>query len=178
MSEFHQQFTIHPIGQGLFYSGFLKLRDSRFDFVFDCGSKNPSDLSREIARYRSERQIDQHGLDLLVISHFDNDHVSGIDELLKGVKVRRLVLPFLNYRERLFLVARTLLAGRGYKPALDFTLRLTIDPLSTLGDNLDGDAQVFFVGDDPEPILEPGIQDQKSGRRDHQKSGGETGSVL
>lgn len=147
-----QQFTIHPIGQGLFYSGFLELHSARFDMVFDCGSKNPSDLSREILRYRAEREIDQYGLDLLVISHFDNDHVSGIDELLQGVKVRRLVLPFLNFRERLYLVTRTLLTGRGYKPALDFTLRVTIDPLGTLGDHLDGDTQVFFVQNSPDPI--------------------------
>ncbi|MGK4567351.1 hypothetical protein [Flavobacterium sp. 3HN19-14] len=148
-----QQFTIHPIGQGLFYSGFLELRGSRFDMVFDCGSKNPSDLSREIERFRSEREIVTYGLDLLVISHFDNDHVSGIDELLQGVTVRRLVMPFLTFEQRLYLIARTLLVSRGYRPSLDFTLRLMIDPIETLNEYLDGDSEVFFVQDDPDPIL-------------------------
>ncbi|OFX16468.1 MAG: hypothetical protein A2033_05245 [Bacteroidetes bacterium GWA2_31_9] len=36
-----QEFTIHPVGQGLFYEGLISLswsKDSKFRFVYDCGS--------------------------------------------------------------------------------------------------------------------------------------------
>ncbi|MGV0954832.1 MAG: hypothetical protein ACOYBR_11020 [Fluviibacter sp.] len=43
-------------------------------------------------------------LDLVVISHFDHDHVSGLIELLQTFTVRTLLLPYLPLWKRLILI--------------------------------------------------------------------------
>ena len=48
MKNLEQTFTIHPIGQGFFYSGTIKIDNRvRFRMVFDCGS-NSKDVDDEI----------------------------------------------------------------------------------------------------------------------------------
>ncbi len=156
MATFKQQFTIHPVGQGLFYSCCIKLdSDVRFRMVFDCGSLTAGAGQEEVEIYRDTDYLDKKVLDLLVISHFDADHVKFIGELLEGgVKVKKLVMPFISFNERLFLIARHLDNNGGFNPDDDFFVRFTVDPLGTLNDNLDGDSEVFLIERGPnDPIL-------------------------
>ncbi len=156
MDKILQTFTIHPVGQGLFYSGQLRLVNnttlSYFNFVFDCGS-----LTRDAGEAQVDAYVAQEGLnnnapiDLLIISHFDADHVNQIGRLLAGQrKVKKLVMPFLGFEERLFVLLR-LIDESENDPEFDVDgiSRFIIDPIGAMGDSLDGDSEVFFIKSDP-----------------------------
>lgn len=98
-------FRFHNIGQGLFYSGFLNLKDSKkhgvFSFVYDCGTdSNKLFLMREIQSFKlllpSAGTLDEKRLDMLVISHLHDDHVNGLEYLLDDVKVDTVVMPYID----------------------------------------------------------------------------------
>lgn len=97
-------FTFHPIGQGCFYTGRVGHKGTgAFNFVYDCGTY--SHHARIDAAIEAYKQEIAHELDLLIISHFDNDHVNKVTALLKHVHCRRLIIPYYNPIERLFLFA-------------------------------------------------------------------------
>ena len=82
---------IHPIGQGAFYTERICSKDQIYNVVYDCGSginKNaPKRLIQEIASVFTSNDV----VDILFVSHFDNDHINGIRELKKRVKeIRKL----------------------------------------------------------------------------------------
>lgn len=98
-------FRFHNIGQGLFYSGLLNLRDSKkhdvFSFVYDCGTdSNKLFLRREIESFKpllpSAGTHNEKRLDMLVISHLHDDHVNGLKYLLDNVKVDTVVMPYID----------------------------------------------------------------------------------
>lgn len=103
-------FKFHPIGQGCFYTGKIVLNNTNhieFNFVYDCGTDSKmSFLENEIDIYKAS--LSKKTIDLLIISHFDQDHVNGIIRLLSGIKCERLIIPYYNPIERL-LVFTTLL---------------------------------------------------------------------
>lgn len=70
--------TIHPVGQGAFYSETFtrETKTSLFTVVYDCGSKNETACSKQIKTFNQP-------VDLLFISHFHEDHINKVDELLK-----------------------------------------------------------------------------------------------
>jgi hypothetical protein len=75
-----------------------------FQWVYDCGSENGDIVNGEIDLYRRYLP-DPKRLDLLVLSHFDNDHVKGVGRLLDGLPLDHLILPYLNPTQRMLLVA-------------------------------------------------------------------------
>lgn len=96
----------HPVGQGGFLSGRIKLSNAQFGWAYDCGSNQPDPLLREI-----DRASNDGPLDLLFISHLHSDHVNGIDKLLAKVQVKEVVLPHLNQRELVLLFAADMARG-------------------------------------------------------------------
>ena len=108
LSQMRMVRTIHPVGQGAFYSERFVDSDGKTVFlaVYDCGSTNRKKLNYEIEGYFHEDDV----IDLLFISHLDNDHVNGVQKLLeRQVPVKHLVLPFMdNNTKSLYL-----LAGKG-----------------------------------------------------------------
>lgn len=106
---FHYQF--HPVGQGLFASGCLyqsNAPEPRFLWVYDCGSVTFQ------ARAWWDTQAAQlkefaHGranLDLLTLSHFDQDHINGVISLLAQFRVDMLMLPYAPLWQRLLIAFR------------------------------------------------------------------------
>lgn len=102
----HQQFVFEPVGQGLFAHGYLH-RDSkedRFVWVYDCGTTSPySALQNRIDRL--VQSLRGKHIDLLVLSHYDQDHVNGVVELVRSSRVRTLVLPYIYPAQRLVLMS-------------------------------------------------------------------------
>jgi len=112
--------VLDTAGQGMFYHG----RVADFGFVFDCGSSSrSSSFENAISRFKSG--LGNHSLDLLVISHLHADHVSGLDELLRGIRVRYAVVPYLDPLERLFVALRN-------RRREDWYHRFLADPVSFL----------------------------------------------
>jgi beta-lactamase superfamily II metal-dependent hydrolase len=87
--------TFYPVGQGAFYSE----RHEDINIVYDCGSKS--------AKIRVDKKVENafsnEVIDILFISHYDDDHVNKIDLLLKTNTIKIVVLPLLQEFERILL---------------------------------------------------------------------------
>ena len=76
------------MGQG----GFALERIEKFVVAYDCGSITSNSMVESCTDYAS-RIIDH--VDLLFISHFDEDHVNGIRHLLSKVRVRTAIVSWI-----------------------------------------------------------------------------------
>jgi hypothetical protein len=151
---FEIEYQFHAAGQGTFASGILHPRPhdpgrpvTPFHWVFDCGSTaHVSVLAPRVADYRAA--LDGAKLDLLCISHFDRDHVSGLEFLLKGLRVDTVVMPYLTLLERLVIGAR--LTG-------DFPVYRSFltDPVAFLLDRAESIGRIIVIGGGP-PDENPG----------------------
>ena len=83
-----------PVGQGCFHAGLVSLEEgsNALHYIYDCGSRNQRHLRRQISRYREHTS----SVDALFVSHFDSDHVSGLDEFLGAVSVETVYIPYVN----------------------------------------------------------------------------------
>jgi hypothetical protein len=153
MKSFEQKFTIHPVGHGLFYSGIMKFQndnriENTFRFVFDCGSLQMSkkQLYEEIEVFHNNFK-ENETLDLLVISHFHSDHINGIKELLAGRKVKRVIAPFIDFKERLFLFLLYISSTefKANDPDSLFILQFILDPINTIQDYLTDGGEIVFI---------------------------------
>lgn len=96
-------FTYHPVGQGLFFSAnFTMDTYEQFSIVYDCGTdkKCKHNLISAVNNYKNNYQH----IDMLVVSHFDYDHVLGIRNLLAKCTVTKIVLPYLTDEEILMYI--------------------------------------------------------------------------
>lgn len=147
----HCTFNFRPVGQGGFFTGdFLKQGNLTFQMVYDCGSLTAGAfLAGQISDARNNFRI-VDGLstvDMVIISHFDEDHVNGVIELLQNVRCRLLVIPFMTIFERLTVYAR-----RGAKA--DWHRRLLENPQAFfLGNEFNID-QVIMIDGNNEPLNE------------------------
>ena len=92
--------VIHPIGQGAFYSERIECDDHTYNIVYDCGSGNfnkaPKRLEREITSYYEKNDV----IDALFISHFDNDHINGINELRRHTsEIKNVIVPLIEQED-------------------------------------------------------------------------------
>ena len=94
----------HGVGQGSFHSGMIEASENdkrvRFDYVYDCGAMSGAGLSkalkRQILRVGLEQRVGSAGrgvLDVMVLSHYDSDHLNGAKYFSDHSDVRRLFLP-------------------------------------------------------------------------------------
>src|SRR5438105_2163589 len=99
-------YHFYPVGQGLFSSGSIQ-RDSeqkpRFLWVYDCGSSSGEAFIESGIRGLARSAGDPKRIDLLTLSHFDHDHISGVVRLLREFKIGTLLLPYMPLAQRLIL---------------------------------------------------------------------------
>lgn len=96
--------TIHPVGQGAFYSERfhdIPSNELVFTVVYDCGSGMGYNVSRNaksiIEDFASELEAEgRPEIDFLFISHFHCDHINGIKELEKHVKIKNIIMPYMK----------------------------------------------------------------------------------
>lgn len=87
--------TIHPIGQGAFYSEQLTSSEGeKFTIVYDCGCGQGKDIPSRAKNVVEGWLNDGKTIDILFISHFHNDHINGVKELID--RTRYVVLPYLK----------------------------------------------------------------------------------
>jgi len=103
------QSTLHRIGQGCFYTCQVQCsqQSEPFRFVYDCGSSSKGDhLHKAIDRYVEE--LSESFIDFFVVSHYDEDHVNGLNYLFsKQVKIHTVCLPYLTRLQRLLMGIRS-----------------------------------------------------------------------
>ena len=145
--DLEMKHTFQPVGQGLFYNGVVTFPNRRsYRWVYDCGTHSEKALvQREVARVVPEGR-----LDLLILSHFDADHVNGVADLVTAVGANTLMLPYMPLWNRLLLAF-----DQGLDPTDPITI-FYINPAAYLA-SLEGEApqRVIFVprsdGGEPRP---------------------------
>lgn len=109
MNHLSFSYRYHPVGQGLFCSGqFVHPDGNPFRWVYDCGTERGARSQKRADHVRMEiaelqRNQTHNHLDLVTLSHFDEDHLSGILDLLATFTVGTLLLPYLTPWERLIV---------------------------------------------------------------------------
>jgi hypothetical protein len=94
---FDVEWTQHPVGHGGFHTGRILANCSRqFNWIFDCGSRKTAMFDKFLKRWVIQNQ---EPIDWLFSSHFDTDHVSGVDTLMSRAKVRDVMVPYVNEQE-------------------------------------------------------------------------------
>ena len=140
-----------PVGQGGFHVGGLRFltahpwqclpghRAARFTdaeiiYVYDCGSEPKKHVYREIDNLLDSRPDRQ--LDILVLSHFDRDHICGTPRLLRasdGFSVDTIILPFVDMDERIVALARAAASTEKFGGQIDtFFVDMIFEPTATL----------------------------------------------
>ena len=105
MVEIYGNLIMHNVGQGLFFSGELRLGANKFNFIYDCGAERIKHLNRVVDKYMQER-LSNSFIDLLIISHLHNDHTIGLRNILRNIRVDTVVLPYMIPAERLVLALK------------------------------------------------------------------------
>lgn len=111
MIKFRQ--CIFPVGQGGFSMGFLTKTDHNnigrilYNYVYDCGSIDLSELDRELAQVEELLMKDNLLINTVFISHLDADHINGFNKLCKIVNgnIKNIILPYIDRKEQLYLIA-------------------------------------------------------------------------
>lgn len=84
------ELTAVDVGQGQC----LILRSDDWCAVFDCGGSDGFDCGEAAAEYLENQG--QLSIDCLIVSHYDKDHVCGIEQLFHRSRVKQLYLPSVN----------------------------------------------------------------------------------
>lgn len=109
MAFFQVDRTQFPIGQGGFHSTVVDIpHGRRLSMVIDCGGSNALHRGRLIEAFSQRGR--QH--DILAISHFDEDHINGVEALhAAGIKFNTVFLPHVEEEHYLLWMTLKLSAG-------------------------------------------------------------------
>jgi len=130
--------TFNSVGQGAFYTE--EFTSNNFTMIYDCGSyKNKDIIENEIKRSDLNKEID-----LLVISHFHEDHINGLEYLLKNYNIRNIILPFLHPAEKIEVFLYN---------SNQFIQNLCLHPKETIQNISEfKDIRIIFISEDNEEI--------------------------
>lgn len=91
--------TFFPVGQGAFFKERLVLDNNKvFNIVYDCGTSTPCG-NDNITKILSDWNYDEI-VDILFISHFHEDHISRIPDLIHKTKPKMIIMPYLTDDEK------------------------------------------------------------------------------
>lgn len=157
-------FSFNRAGQGCFYTGKISIENNIYFLCYDCGtlSSVKESLLEDIDMFKSEIVFNKSKLNLLILSHFDNDHVNHVKYLTDGIECETVIIPYLSLIERIIIAITTEDLDDDY---LEF-LRNPYDYLRNLGFKdivvvLHSDNNDEIIGDFP---IEP---DNKEPRFDY-----------
>lgn len=87
----------HAVGHGGFHTGRVRVTGGDdFNWIFDCGAKTTAVFDDYLKTWTTHNT---QPVDWLFVSHFDTDHVSGLDTLMSRAVVRDVMIPYVNERE-------------------------------------------------------------------------------
>ncbi|HHQ4929997.1 TPA: hypothetical protein ACSP88_003469 [Aeromonas hydrophila] len=107
----------HAVGNGTLFTGKIKnlIEDgASFNWIYDCGSTSKKTVLKTVSNLPSWFGP-ANQLDMLVLSHFDDDHINGLEVLLKNYYVKRLVLPFTEWPQKIREIS--VMGQRGITPS-------------------------------------------------------------
>lgn len=141
INEYVGNFTFHPVGHGLFYSGIIKNleTENQFSFIYDCGGENKEKVIDAISNSNLPEEID-----LLIISHFHADHIKGVTELKKNHKIKKVVLPYLDETSKIIYIAN--LKDEADREMNDELIRFIKNSQTFFGEG----TEVFYISEESE----------------------------
>ncbi len=188
MTEIRAIHRFFPVGQGLFAAGSIEfwppqpkprrninLRGQTkpapigpYRWVYDCGSSSGKHLvTNAIADLK--RTCKREKIDLLTLSHFHNDHINGVVELLNKIGAKTVMLPWAPLWRRLLI---------GFEQGLrasDPEMLFYVDPVQYFAQEAgEGFEQILFVlpsdGEGPPFLTDPpAFPEPLEDRDDHDK---------
>lgn len=147
--------TFNPVGQGAFYVEKIE----NFTAIYDCGSD--SNLNGNCTLREIKKQFKQgENIDAIFISHFHNDHINGLDFLLKYCNVKRIFLPQLSDAAKIILL---LDYYKNYNPNNKgtFTEKLITNPIKAIH-NLQKETHIIFVKENIESAQNDSITEMNN----------------
>ena len=151
MNFIKARFDFCNIGQGLFYFGNIYSNKFTFTFVYDCGTESKHMfLNNEIDRVSNILENKCNIIDLLVVSHFDADHIIGLNKLLFKNSVKTILIPYLLPIQRLILAIK-------YPNEQDEYYEFLSDPVNYL--SIRGVNEIIILGNNPPGSEEEFIAD-------------------
>ena len=98
--------TIHPVGQGAFYTECLEDDGRNYNIVYDCGSDTASSARNSLIEKEIKQTFEKGEIiNAIFISHFHRDHINGITTLLKHCIVKYVFLPVIDNISKLLLIS-------------------------------------------------------------------------
>lgn len=136
--------TALDVGQGQC----VLLRNRGSTMMVDCGGNNgnPGDTAAEYLN-----AVGETSLDLLVLTHFDDDHINGVSELMARVPVKGLAVPEAAGEERDEVIRLAMeMAVPVYVIRQDTTVSFGGDPVTLyapVGDHSDNESGLSVLAD-------------------------------
>lgn len=117
-----------------------------YSWVYDCGSSSKGAV---LAKAVGEFRADNGGrfVNLVTLSHFDKDHINGIEILLRSTQIGTLLLPYLPLWQRLLIAISEGIATAS--PLFDFF----VNPVSYLTERGEIGEIVFVPAAGPDDVV-------------------------
>lgn len=141
------KFISYPVGQGFFYSGTI----GDFQLVYDCGLDSKNSNIEDLIDYYELDMNSSGVINMLVISHFDYDHISGLLYLLKKFTVEKMYISYNNNPKVLYLID---LLEKISGSSIDRIILVPLndenrnDEISEDGEELSYDGEFYEIPDD------------------------------
>ncbi|MGJ5176528.1 MBL fold metallo-hydrolase [Bradyrhizobium oligotrophicum] len=145
------------VGHGGFHTGALGFTHPQFRWVYDCGSwRKRAILRQRIFDFLDRARVyGRRKIDLLFLSHFDADHVNGLEVLFAGTEgkpldVDTVVAPYLDPIDRFASLGRAIAKDQCPPDLVD----AVATPEDYFGDR--GVRRLILVKPDDDPGTPPG----------------------
>lgn len=177
MNMIFYRYHFQNVGQGLFASGALRGDGSVrpiLSWVYDCGTVSSDSLIEEGIDDLEHVLDEPERVDLVTLSHFDRDHISGMTRLISRYKVDTFVLPYVPLWKRLLIAIEEGVSAT--EPLMSFF----IDPVAYLS-GVERVAIGRFVFVLPSGLDGPPLGEQpfpRGGGRDNQGGENDPGGKL
>ena len=87
-----------PVGQGAFYLEQFNSNVDRVNVVYDCGSLTDVKIVQKAIRSNFSKDEE---IEIVFISHVDQDHINGLEYLLKYCNVKKIVFPYTKIKDKI-----------------------------------------------------------------------------
>ena len=90
----------YNVGDALFTKETLTVNSNCYTIMYDCGSSNEKLINKAIK--------DGEKIDLIFLSHYDADHIKGLQKIVKKADVKQLILPMISYPDACMAICMNL----------------------------------------------------------------------